>query len=180
MASVIATLSLMMPIMGAVVACSASGTWEYHSLDYGFALTLPSRDWRLSSKKVHIVDFWANPAGSPMLAAVVSVEAQTRAQFDDSVSQFKATMAGEPSLKELPEFEVAETHVGNPYMFGTFSQETRKGPVYVAASRVWLKARGVTVATLFEGHGHYLSYIAQALERSTFERAARLICRSVK
>lgn len=156
------------------------GSWEYHSVEYGFSLTLPSKNWRLSAKTEHIVDFTANPAGSPMLAAVVSVEAQTRAQFEDSVSRFKANIAGAQGLQEQPEFEVAETDVGNRYVFGTFSEETREGPVYVAASRVWLKARGVTVATIFEGHSHYLGDMAQAVERSNFEQAARLICRSVK
>ena len=161
---------------------AAEGAWEYHSRDHGFSLRLPSTHWKQSKKNTHIVDFWCNRVGSPMLAGVSAVEKQTEKEFQESIPRIKAEMGKHRGLLTEPVFEIGNTEAGNPYVFSVVCEQGGDGNrfYYVGSSRTWIEARGLTVTVLFEGQGRMQSNLGQSMEYSEFGKAAKSVCLSIE
>jgi hypothetical protein len=159
----------------------ADTSWVYTSPDHGFTLRLPSSNWRPSRKKAHVADFWCNPLGSPMVAAVASVKKQTEAEFRDTAKRLKDRAPKETDLLVKPVVHEGKNSAGNPYTLLTLCEKGNAADqyVYVAISTTWIKDPGVTVDVLFEGQGKMRSKTLQAVEYAEFEKAGKAICTSV-
>lgn len=159
------------------------GTWTFQSADHGFSLDLPSADWKATTKKRHVEDFWCRTVtGSAMLAGVSSVKKQTREQFNASIAQFRTDVTKQGDFLRDPAFREGRSPWGCPYVFADWCE---RGPsevqfIYVAAAIVWVADKGIAVGTLFEGQGRMKSRVFQAIESADFERAANSICTSVR
>jgi hypothetical protein len=144
-------------------------------------LDLPSVGWKQKTKKHFVVDFWCRTGtGSPMLAGVTSVKKQTREQFQAFIPEFKGIVEQDGDYLLKPTFEEGKTPAGNPYIYQAMCEKGGTGSqfIFVANAAVWLPDKGITVATIFEGHGQMTSKVFKSIEYADFESAARSICLS--
>ena len=159
------------------------GSWTYKSADHGFSLDLPSDCWKPLTKKRFLADFWCRTGvGSPMLAAVTAVKAQTRAEFEAAAPAFKAKVEKEAEYLQKPAIREGKTAAGHPYVYASWCEPGATGSqfVFVATAVVWLADKGVAVTTLFEGQGRMRSKTFRAVEAADFEATAKAICLSPK
>jgi hypothetical protein len=182
----VATLTLLVlgnvPRLLFTVGASNSGPpWEYRSDEHGFSMVLPSSSWKKSQKQKDIVDF-ACAIPLPMLAGVQSVEKQSLEEFQASVSGFKRAVEKNSKSDAPLRFEDGQTASGDRNVFVSWHEHAgqKNERLYVAASRVWLSSKGITVTVLFEGHSFMVSDHGRAAEDAEFEKAAKAICFSVK
>ena len=128
-----------------------------------------------------MADFWCNPLGSPMLAAVASVKKQTEADFRDTAKRLKDRAPIDADLLVKPVIDEGKNPAGNPYTLLTLCEKANATDqyVYAAISTTWIKDLGVTVDVVFEGQGRMRSRVFQAFEYAEFEKAAKAICTSV-
>lgn len=178
--------SLVMVLLMAAVAVrpmrmAAGPAWEFRSKDQRFALTLPSSNWRASKQTSHIADFWY-PDLSPMLAAVVSIEAQELEDFQASAASFGAPERTR-TIEGSARFDAGQTSAGNRYMVASWQQEAPNSEarqLSVALCRVWLADKKQTVALMLERHSKALSETVRAGDDAEFLKDANAICRSVR
>ncbi len=156
-------------------------SWAFRFEKHGFSLRLPSSDWKKTSRKGR-TDFYSHWLGSPMLFGVFSVRKQALEEFRETVKAARTTAGKQDDLLSRPAFHEEETASGGRRAHLTYYQKDTGGNQYlfVAQSFVWIKDKGLTVHSIFEGQGKMKSKAFQAREKAAFEKAARAIHRSVK
>jgi len=157
-------------------------SWVFRSAEHGFSLTLPSADWKPTSRKKMVAEFYAFRLGAPMLVGVVSVRKQTPDEFREASQALKARAEKAPGLLSPPSFHEEQTGAGDRRASMAVYEKGAGGFEYLFAVRslIWLKDRGITVELVFEGQGKMKSKLFQTAEKEAFEKAALAIHRSVK
>jgi hypothetical protein len=150
----------------------ADTSWVFNSAEHGFSLTLPSSDWKKSTRKRFLADFYSFWNGSPMLAAVVAVRKQTPEEFHQTVAATRAKAGEQENLLSPPSFHEEETGAGDRRAFLSVYEKGGSSSLYLFAARsfVWLKDKGITVELLFEGQGKMQSKLFQLKEKERSRR----------
>jgi hypothetical protein len=157
--------------------------WVFKSEEIDISLRLPSRQWKQDPRQGVGArpQFYAYWNGSPMLAAVLSSEKQTREQFKESTKALQMKMESTKGLLIRPKVEEGTNKSGNDYFYVTICEKGRNGFQYVffAQCYIWTRDKGVTIRSMFEGQGKMTSDVFKAKEYAHFEDAARAILLSV-
>lgn len=158
------------------------GSWMFRFKEHGFTIRLPSSNWKEHKRKTHLADFWCNPLGVPMLAAVTSAKKQSNDEYRESVKWFQKNLDNTPDLVVAPVHQEGTTREGNPFAFSTACERGAGGAQYlfVASSYTWLKDKSLTVVMVFEGQGKMRSHLLKSVEYSEFEKTAKAVCLSVE
>jgi hypothetical protein len=153
--------------------------WTYHSPEHGFAIRLPSDQWRAIPMPEAAAGFEQSRKGIQVLVEVVqeSKEAFLKdvAGLQDHIERNREFWVGKP--QEIK----GETSVGNPYTCWTMVRKDGTDSVdFVARSLVWCKDKELTVGIVLQKPLRKKSGGGLAAEKDYYENAARTLCLSVE
>jgi len=154
--------------------------WVYHSKEHGFSMKLPSSYWR-EAKSKSLVAF--THVSLPMKAFVTSVKQGPKETFEASVQRLKDFLdKNGDQLLQKPEVVEQEDKAGNKRWCVVLKEKGRDGAEYmlVGISYTWIKEKGITIETEFEGSMTAKSNYFKALEKESFEKSVKEICLSVE
>lgn len=163
-------------------ALEEGDAWVYRSKEHGFTLKLPSRRWKEVGKGKSVVAF-ANLFPFQMTVAVMSVNQESLEQYQARVQGVKDYLkTNEATLLEKPEVIEQTTEAGTRRWCVVAKEKGKEGMEYllVGISYTWVKERGITVETLFEGVGKAKSKLFQSHEKDAFGKSVKAVCLSVE
>jgi hypothetical protein len=118
-----------------------------------------------------------------MMAGAFDVRIQTEEQFVAYIPKFRHDLEQyvNDDYLDKTKFDEGTTEFGNRYVYGIQRQKGKPGKheyLYGAFACVWIKEKGLTVHTLFEGQGKMTSDLFRERELAAFKKAARTFCLS--
>jgi hypothetical protein len=168
--------------------------WSYSDPTHGVQVKLPSNRWRqVKDSKGEPAFVHARPR---MKSQIISTNAgQTLADYEVAARNNKAYLGTESvACRSTVKHREGTTPNGNPFTYSTcMDSVARTAPspdsgcrassgknVFVAASVVFCKDKGLVVLMFFEGQPEMVSEFGRDLENQSFETAAAYILQSVE